>query len=212
MVEVGGVSARFETYSVPTYLEKPVLSDLLQRLQPGDVFYDIGSDRGLYACMAGTVINSSSGHVYAFEPHPARRTVLHRNVTLNGLGDSIDIREEALSDSAGTQPFGYRINPERDDGEFSAKLSCGDTLVSNGVIQPPTVVKIDVEGAELKVIRGLEENLTSRKCRAVYVELHRKITEYGGSWEAVESELASFGYDVTEIYERRNQKFIRAVK
>lgn len=213
---VGDVSVEVSETTLPdsVYLqpERTVLADLLNALRPSDVFWDIGADRGLYTCLTGETI--SDGRVVAFEPHPIRRGELERNLQRNGV--SALIRTEALSDTDGTAAFGYRIEPDGDGGEFTATLARGDQLVQRVAVYPPTAIKIDVEGAELAVLRGLEETLERDACRLVYVELHNRISDFGGTWEELKEFLRDRGFAIETIAKRVDddyeQPYIKAQK
>lgn len=64
------------------------------------------------------------------------------------------------------------LSPDHADGCIRVDVTTGDTLVESGNVPSPDVIKIDVEGAELNVLRGLEDTLSSRDCRVVYCEVH----------------------------------------
>jgi len=50
----------------------------------------------------------------------------------------------------------------------------GDDFISNNYLTIPNVIKIDVEGAELEVLKGLEDTIKQKKCRAIFCEVHPK--------------------------------------
>lgn len=201
-------------YSGPTLIgdtasEERVIQDILQRLRPTDVFWDVGADKGLYTCLVGDHLNPAQ--IVAFEPHPVRRQALTRNLARNGI--DVVVRDEALSAETTTSQFGYKIL-SKSTGDFEAQLRPGDRLIADFDVQEPTVVKIDVEGFELQVLRGLSKTLSSDTCRLVYCELHNSIREHGGTKEEAIGLLADLGFEVEQIpvKERTDQSFIRCVK
>lgn len=200
----------FESYAAPTHPETEIIDDLMSKLEPDDVFYDIGSDRGWYSCFASQVL--TAGNIVAFEPHPARRRVLKRNLEHNEITHKTTLRPEALSDINGTAEFGYAIEVGKSAGEFEAELARGDELINRVELPNPTVLKIDVEGAEHSVLKGLEKTISTPECRLVYVELHSNISEFGGSWDAVRDILKTAGFEITELQERGPQLFLRGEK
>ena len=196
-------------YSQP---ERSVLEDLISEIRPADVFWDIGAAKGLYTCPTCQIL--SEGTVVAFEPHPVRRVELKRNLRRNDL--SATIRTEALSDIEREAAFGYRIEPDNNTGEFTATVAKGDELVEQDQVTSPTMIKIDVEGAELDVLRGLDETLTRDECRLVYIELHGRISDFGGTWEELKEYLHDRHFN-TEIIAKREaedfeQPFLKAEK
>jgi hypothetical protein len=88
----------------------------------------------------------------------------------------------------------------------------GDELIAESELPSPTVVKIDVEGAELKVIEGMSNKLASEECRLVYCEIHHdnreesqgaNIADFGGSPQQLKEKLRQMGYEI-EILVHRN--------
>ena len=202
----------FPKYSIPSeeYLtpEIKVLNDLIENTRSNDVFYDIGADSGLYTVPVGSVCNT-----IAFEPHPVRRATLRRVLKRNRV--SATVRTEALSNEKRTAKFGYRIAADsKDNSDFTAQLVPGDELV--GELPQPTVLKIDVEGAEQDVLSGLDDTIKSKDCRLIYVELHDRISDYGGSWEGLKEHLTSSGFEIETIAIRSEdnvtQPYIKASK
>lgn len=140
--------------------------------RPGDVFFDVGANIGIFAIMAARRVGRE-GHVYAFEPHAGNVAALLRNVAANDLADRVTVLSCALSDAPGYLPFAYR-SLEPGDGlgqvgtddrqeavhsELKATDSA-DRLVENGVVRTPTLVKIDVEGHEQQVLLGMSKLLS----------------------------------------------------
>ena len=229
----GGVTATFPTATMTEaralrrllQLESTMLDDLLSELRSNDVFYDIGAYSGLYTCFAVTVL--SDENVIAFEPNPANLEKLHRNVNHNG---SPRIREIALSNKNGFVEFDNpthargkweakaSIAPEASDESIFVKARTGDDLVERSEHPPPTVVKIDVEGAELLVIEGMADVLARDSCRLVYCEVHREskarrsVESYGSTPEDVERKLESLGFATERLGERPAEFFLKGSK
>lgn len=217
--KAGDVQVQLSDTTIPDgeiYLEpeKEALDDLVKELQPDDVFWDIGADEGLYTCLSSKVI-SNKGSVVAFEPTPFRRNRLKRNLDRNGL--TAVLRTEALTNVNGEAEFGYGIKSENEDGDFIATLSKGDRLVAEEGVPQPSVVKIDVEGAEYEVIQGMRSTLESSKCRVIHCELH-SIEERGfeGSKQEVKQTLEDLGFEISTIATRVGdgweQPFLKGVK
>jgi len=215
--KVGDNQVQLSETTIPdeSYLEPEVtvLEDLVKELRPDDVFWDIGADEGLYTCIASDII--SEGLVVAFEPHPARRSRLKHNLDRNGL--TATLRTEALTNINGTAEFGYSIKSDNEGGEFTATLSKGDRLVDEEGLSQPSVLKIDVEGAEYEVIQGMRSTLESPECRVIYCELH-SIEERGfeGSKQKLNQTLEDIGFEVstltTRVGDGWEQPYLKAVK
>jgi len=156
---------------------EPATTRLLKRiLRPVDVFADVGSHIGYYACICAKIL-SNSGSVLAFEPYEPSFGRLCVNIRLNAASNVLPMML-ALSDEAAGEVF-LAPNPSMPEGgtgttrvlSDSPKLdnsvrSCStgtlDGLIAEGKIEEPTVIKIDVEGFELRVLWGASRLLRDR--------------------------------------------------
>lgn len=233
-VTVAGVSATFRLANREDArflrrflaIEGPMLADLLRELHPGDVLWDVGAAGGFYTCFASRVLDDE--RVVAFEPNPDVRATLHRRVDAQRIEPRVF--DCALSDEGGE---GVLDNPDRERGSWQGTPSlstepgadgvgietrAGDDLVEAGEIPAPTVVKIDVEGAESLVIEGLSETLAREDCRLVYCEVHRESehrrspADYGSSPTGVERSLAELGFAVERLEDRGGEYLLKAEK
>lgn len=198
--------------------ERPVIENVLRSLNPDDTFYDIGANVGTYTCFSASKLGPD--RTIAFEPEPENATRLQENLELNNL--DAKIVEVALSDTDGTTSLALKGNEAGEgehtiatDGEVETvevETARGDSIIEQHDLPAPTVVKIDVEGAELSVLRGLQETIREN-CRLVYVEVHpEKIMDFGGEASEVNEFLTEAGFEVTEIAQRGNEVFLRASK
>ncbi|WP_254543880.1 FkbM family methyltransferase [Halomarina pelagica] len=220
-LSMGGATATFHMDTVEEFRdlhgfdERAVAADLVSRLRPDDVVYDVGANLGIYTCLAADVVDT----VIAFEPHPENAARLADNVDLNDA--SVVVSRYALSDAAGVAELAITLeglgsaghtlltaaNP--DARTVSVETRRGDDLVAAGEIPPPTVVKVDAEGAELSVLRGLRETLSRPACRLVYCEVHESRLEIdGASVTAVRDLLRESGFDVSEESVDAGQRFL----
>ncbi len=185
---------------------------LNQVLQPGDVFLDVGANIGLYTLFAAQRVGPS-GHVYAVEPHLPNAVALMENLMVNGLGERVTLLTCALAEAPRPARFQYgewRIGSSRSQlagaaDEPAARASSssgpsevmlaqtGDTLIAEGAIRPPNAVKIDVDGTELAILRGMREMLTGQgRPRTLQVEC--------SPWNTrdIEALLAGFGFTLAQ--------------
>lgn len=127
---------------------------------PGDCMWDVGAHHGYMTLCAARRVGPA-GHVYAFEPSAGNHVTLARHLRWNRLGN-VDTMRVALSDFEGETVFGGTGTTKTfalGAGDERVRVSRGATLVRRGTCRAPTVMKIDVEGAEASVIRGMGDAL-----------------------------------------------------
>jgi FkbM family methyltransferase len=227
-VSIGDVEATFDTsrplqalvlqHSLRT--ERPVLADFVTELTNDDVVLDVGANYGLYSAFAAAVIDP--GLVVAVEPYPPNIGRIERTHELNGA--SICVKPIALADTDGETAFAppsygrditgtTRIRQRGDESNITVPTARTDTLIANGTIPEPTVVKIDVEGAEPLVLDGMGEYLASETLRVLYLEIHRgapSLEEFGWSVADVYDCLHSHGFDTTVLQSRGDEQHVKA--
>lgn len=127
-----------------------------QAIPPGATVWDIGANVGYYTLMFSRLVGDG-GRVYAFEPSPRNFGFLARHVAIN---DRINVTAYpyALADYEGKATFEERsINTTSQfsmDGNVTVPVRSLDNLIERGDVTIPSHIKIDVEGAELGVLRG----------------------------------------------------------
>jgi FkbM family methyltransferase len=162
--------------------EPAVQAFLAEWLRPGDVFYDVGANVGFFTLLAARLVEPE-GRVYAFEPVPANVSALKENVSLNALSN-VQIVEAAVAEETGTALLAVQgsltsrlasdSEPLAADAIRVAVVSLDDAVQRRG-FRSPRVVKIDAEGSELAVLRGMEWILREH-LPAVVCELHQEIS------------------------------------
>lgn len=222
---VGDVSAEFyvstdvEADNVDFEHERAHIDTLLDSLERDDVFYDVGANVGLYTCFAGNVLPHD--RIVAFEPSPVVAGRLRQNLELNGVHPLTF--QKALGSQRGTFPFDVHTGDplgrmsslvtDQHDGTYPVEVLDGTTLFEQYGVPEPTVLKIDVEGGEVDVLRGLEGALPS--VRRIYCEVHYELLEEAGSSaEEFHDVLRANGFEVAERREWSkasiNGEFVRA--
>jgi FkbM family methyltransferase len=160
--------------------------------QPGQVFLDIGAYVGWYAIQAARAVGPS-GQVVAIEPDSRNRLQLEKNINLNGITNATIIPLAAWShagrvrwqgDSA--EPVWHKIDESSGIGLVDAVTV--DDLVVRCALKRVDWIKLDVEGAEVEVLKGAERSI-QRFHPALFVEVH-------GTLPALEPFLAQFGYSI----------------
>lgn len=157
-------------------LHEPKVKEFLtDRFQRDKVFVDVGADVGAYSVRAA----ASGMKVYAFEPNPGNARILRRNAEINHL--TINIIECALG------AFNGKANLSQ-DGAISRITKESGIEVSMRTLDSfelpgADLLKVDVEGYELEVVKGAKQTLT-RFHPTLMVEMHH--------WIGAENEAALF--------------------
>ncbi len=200
--------------------EPEVVDALRSHLRPRDLMLDIGANIGAIAIPVAVCTGAS---VIAFEADPEVAEVLRANARLSGLSaPSFIVECVALADEVGVSAL--RRAPESNIGRSTLEVladAVGDVLVSvttidvlrdTGVFQQASAWKIDVEGAEARVLAGASKTLAEAPPRVIVFE------DQAGSVaeSAVARRLDSFGYEVShirrpmgEVQERENFLAVR---
>lgn len=176
------------------------LRSIESALGPGAVFYDVGANVGVFTLLAGTRVGAG-GCVCSFEPLPRNLHYLRLHVALNHLQNCV-VFDKAVCDRVATlqfsakdwEPSMARLSPR---GELSVTATTLDACVyGDAPIRPPNVVKIDVEGAELDVLKGAMRTL-SEFHPTLFIEVHGEQLH----WDC-HAFLEARGYKVEDEYGR----------
>jgi FkbM family methyltransferase len=154
-------------------------------LHPGDTFVDIGANNGYYTVIASKRVGAQ-GKVYSFEPARAAYERLTQNIALNGLSN-VKAFQIALSSSGGV---GKLFHSQLEDGQNSVRPDAvgGRTWsMSESVVLltfdealpdlPVSVVKIDVEGLELEVLRGMGTTISMNPTVSIILEWNARLAD-----------------------------------
>lgn len=177
------------------------VSFFLNQLGRTEVFYDIGSFRGVYAAMAKARLQDRLA-VHAFEPLPKNYEAIQRIAALNAFRD-FTVNPLAVGD--GTALAG-RVNEQ--DGmlrlgdnqaaaaETKFQAVSLDDYIARGN-PPPTIMKIDVDGFELQVLQGAQRCLRESRPR-LWLEVHPGYLQaQGRTDEEVLKQLREIGYTLS---------------
>ena len=147
-------------------------------IQPGMVVVDIGAHIGIYTLFALRQL-SGHGRVYSFEPTPKTFALLRDNVQVNGFLESGVARldQRAISDHAGTANFtAYAANSGHNslfgDAAVGETLSVETVTLDAALADEPRidVIKIDAEGSEPFVLRGMTGIVGRNPAIRIFVE------------------------------------------
>lgn len=143
--------------------ERPVQQLFCERIQPGDVVFDIGANVGFFALLASKLVGPT-GQVHAFEPFPRNLSYIEKHIKLNGV-TNITVHPIAIASTSGSARFGDGENDSQgrlsEKGEVVVRTASLDSLIAGGSFARPAFVKMDIEGAESDALRGAPALLAS---------------------------------------------------
>lgn len=174
---------------------------LLKLLKEDDIFIDVGANIGVYSLLAASKI--SRGRIFAFEPSMHSLPRLYENISINNLTNIIQVSEKVVSDRVGYQYFNISnmsdynhiaYLKEEDVGIKIPSISL-DKFISEKKLSQIKLIKIDVEGVEFLVLKGLQKNLAAKKVDILIVEITEWTSNrFGFSPEQVFNYLKNYGF------------------
>lgn len=144
--------------------EPDVSAFIASELHPGDTFIDVGAHVGYYSVLASRAVGSE-GNVVALEASPETFAALEKNLILDPDCGNVRALNVAASELPGMIPFylgpkgseGWSTTVLRDSFRDRCTVSSGPltSLLTEKELRTARIIKIDVEGAEAEVLRGL---------------------------------------------------------
>lgn len=173
-------------------LEPPVQEALRRRVAPGMTVFDVGANLGFFSLVAGRLVGPA-GRVVAFEPVPSSAAAVRANAVLNGF-HHVDVVEAAVGaaaergsllvvEEASWSHLAERGRHPSTRATIGVDVVALDELIESGRLPAPDVVKIDVEGSEGDVLRGMARTLARHRPELV-IELHGTNAEVAELLEA----------------------------
>ncbi len=161
-------------YYTGTY-EKGTLFVMQHLLKPGDVVVDAGAHIGLMSLFAAGIVGKQ-GAVFAFEPVPSTHQLLLHNIALNGfsqiypykeaLGETQHHGQMANNQINNRGTYGLITESEQKSG-LEVLVKPLDSYIDIGEVQ---LLKADVEGHELQVLKGAKSKLSTQNPPALILE------------------------------------------
>jgi len=182
-------------------IEVPVQQAVASLLEPGDVFFDVGANVGFFTLVAAGSVDGDATFV-AFEPRADVARALESNLRRNDVVGSV--RVAAVGAHTGVAPLLVAEHPGGATIEATKAYDTTrieevpqvsiDDLVERGEVPVPDLVKIDVEGAEPAVVRGMMRTLALERTIVVYEIDAPTPGEAEAQFDEVDALLSSLGY------------------
>jgi FkbM family methyltransferase len=134
-------------------------------VKPGQVIYDIGANVGFYTLLASRLV-TETGRVFAFEPLPENLNFLRAHLSMNEIRN-VKVVEGAVGASNGKARFeehqSNSMGKLSQAGTLEVSVYSLDSLLADAQLNPPHIIKIDVEGGEEAVLLGASKLIQTHK-------------------------------------------------
>jgi len=201
--EVFGGFPHFNAY-LGAWKYRPDDSEILflkRSLRDAMTVLDVGANFGVLATLMGEF--APKAKVYAFEPHPQTFAALKRNVAANRLADRVRCIQSAVGTAVGTVSFLDTGAPATNriaspgDHTFEVVLTTIDAFRREHDLTSVDFLKIDVEGAELDVLRGAHASFEKKLIRRGMIEIcPGNLKQFGTSVAELQAFFAAHSYDL----------------
>lgn len=179
----------------------------------GQTVYDVGGDQGIYTLFFARRVGPR-GRVITFEPNPESHRRISDNVALNGFRN-VDVRPLGLGERRDRLTFVFpegepargsadasiqsQILGERAPQRIEIEVNSLDDEIASRRLPAPDLVKIDVEGLEGHVLRGMRETLKRARPR-LFIEIHgAEASDKDRNAREVVTILCDEGYKVLHV-------------
>lgn len=184
----------------------------LAELKDPPVVVDIGAHHGAYAILLGKLVQKKKGTIIAVEPNPSAFKILKENVRKNNLEDTVKCESAAIMERSGTFQFTDNEDQSRvvesiDPAAFKVEAMPLSSLLKKYSLAAVDIMIIDVEGAELNVLRSI----IWKECRfgRIFCELHPYNWKYFGySGIDVSEFLRQHNFRCFDMYLREHKEFM----
>jgi len=194
---------------------EPALSYFLNNnLKPSSCFFDVGAHIGYFSCIAANKLKQ--GEVHLFEVDVNCIKYINKNITKNDF-TNVTVNNIAVSDSTDGVFIPNKKLPNnktnilsKNENERFVKSTTIDNYVETYQLKPD-FIKIDVEAAEGKVLKGMSKTLALRPL-TILIEIHANVLElHGFSCKEILATLFDYGFTLYELVDFRNNNYEKKI-
>jgi FkbM family methyltransferase len=169
--------------------ERTTIREWVRRLKSADVVFDVGANTGIYSLLS-CFADDRHRKIVAFEPTLRACSRIYDNLIANRVLDRVKVEKTALSNESGTVTFMHFENVARISSgasyveglspyDVQSKEECQRTtldayIAEGGLV--PDLIKIDVEGAEVDVMKGAKD-LIAKRATCFIIEVVKETAE-----------------------------------
>ena len=179
-----GLGLSVSHYGTYEELEAKIMEE---KIEMGNIVVDVGANIGLHTLNMARIVGNT-GQVFAFEPDPSNFEILKKNVKINNYKNII-LEQKAVGDKHGRttlyqsdHPGKHRIFPQTEQAksQVQVELTNLDNYFDSDMIDKINFIKIDVEGLEFSVLKGMKNILkNSKKIKILFEFMPENTMEAG---------------------------------
>ncbi len=179
-----GLALSISHYGTYEELESKIMEE---KIEMGNIVVDVGANIGLHTLNMARIVGNT-GQVFAFEPDPSNFEILGKNVKINNY-QNIILEKKAIGDKHGRttlyqsdHPGKHRIFPQTEQAksQVQVELTNLDNYFDSDMIDKINFIKIDVEGLEFSVLKGMKNILkNSKKIKILFEFMPENTMEVG---------------------------------
>ena len=179
-----GLALSISHYGTYEELQSKIIEE---KIEMGNIVVDVGANIGLHTLNMARIVGNT-GQVFAFEPDPSNFEILKKNVKINNYKNII-LEQKAVGDKHGRttlyqsdHPGKHRIFPQTEQAksEIQVELTNLDNYFDSDMIDKINFIKIDVEGLEFSVLKGMKNILkNSKKIKILFEFMPENTIEVG---------------------------------
>jgi FkbM family methyltransferase len=160
----------------------------------GDIVLECGAHHGFMTVMMAHWIGET-GRIVAFEASPHSASVLRQNIVRNGLDGRVCVEPKAVGRETGTMSFSNESNGVVLPGWQLNAVQVPVVSLDGYADSKPTLLKLDVEGYEVDVLRGATRMLETRPKIAIEVHVDM-LPRYGHTADELFEYLPASQYEL----------------
>jgi len=170
------------------------MSFLLHFLRPTDNFVDLGANVGSYTILAS---NERGAETISIEPIPQTFEILQQNLQLNDVTSLVTCMNIGMGNEERILKFTKSLDTinhvakDYDTDTVDVKVGRFDDLIT---LNKPTLIKIDVEGFETEVLKGMKIALANENMKAIIIELNGSGGRYGYDEKLINENFVLLGF------------------
>jgi FkbM family methyltransferase len=195
-------------------MEPGLVARFRSLIEPGMVVVDVGANIGIFTLYAARSLQAK-GRIYSFEPTPRTFRILKDNVQVNGFLELgvIELHQTAVSDRAGTSRFvtfaaNSGHNTLFEEGVSGDPIDVATVTLDQALAAEPRidVVKIDAEGAEPLILRGMREVIARSPGIRILMEFAPEhLRRAGVDPAAFLDEIAALGFGIRQVHDETGE-------